>query len=197
MTIKSRSLSPGSLTREIKRPACVLKLNAGILASLLSGLLLSGLPLTSVHAHYDSGIYVPSPDERGWQDVWRDANRTRVKKHDPAYQEGKSIFLGTGHRPNFNYCLPTTPIVDSDSNTTTELRPLNRKTLKTFRRLSVGLFANQLFDCDHPERKVLNQLTKEDAGLVIYYLNREYQLRLTQPDGPGEKAKRFSQTRPQ
>lgn len=155
---------------------------------------IASIPATPTFADNNRGFHVPTPDESGWRDIWQDAGRERVKKYDPAYQEGKAIFLGAGPRPDFNYCVPTEPIAEAQPTLAPELKPISRKTLKPFRKMEVGLFANQLIDCDEPRKKVLSQLPKEEAGLVIYYLSREYSLHLKQPDGPGEKARRFSQS---
>jgi hypothetical protein len=57
---------------------------------------------------------------------------------------------------------------------------LTRKNLKSFRGLTVTEFVSVLYDCANPDELVLNNLRKEDAGLVVYYLHKKYHLRLRQ-----------------
>lgn len=143
-------------------------------------------------------------DTRGWLDVQEEMRNERYPKYDPAFEEGKKIFQGDGRHKKYAYCLPSnaseaakpsTELSDKDAMVQSALEKgyieLNRKNLSPYRSLAVGDFANLLYDCDDPGKKVLAKLEKEDAGLVIYYLNREYRLRLRQPEGPGKQAKRF------
>ena len=177
--------------------------------------------LAPVSASAQSGLggHRDTPiDREGWRQVEEEIRSSRYKKYDPAFEEGKDIFLGKGARVRYDYCLPEGGLQSSQDNninqladTDQERKPgidsgedntvirvpalveLSRSTLAPFRFMEVGQFANQLYDCNDPGRKVLNKMERSEAGLVVYYLDRKYSLKLKQQQkGGGKKAKRFS-----
>lgn len=137
-------------------------------------------------------------DRRGWLEVWENERNTKIKRFDKIYYAGKNIYLGKGKHNKYNYCIPKVEkdkvLVKEESYSLNAIRAsekinLKTKTVAAYRGLTINEFANMLFDCDNPNKLILNKLAKEDAGLVIYYLNSKYRLRLQQPDGGGKLAK--------
>ena len=140
-------------------------------------------------------------DRRGWLEVWENERNTKIKRFDKMYFAGKNIYLGKGKHNKYNYCIPKVAkdkvLVNEESYSIDTVRAsekikLKTKTIAAYRGLTVNEFANVLFDCDNPNKMILNKLEKEDAGLVIYYLNSKYRLRLQQPEGGGKLAKNRS-----
>ncbi|MDA7687384.1 hypothetical protein N9N07_04320 [Pseudomonadales bacterium] len=111
-------------------------------------------------------------DQRAWIDFWEKATNTRYPKYDENYIAGQTIFKGQGKYEYYQYCLAKEPTEDRVE--------LTRKNLKSFRGLTVTEFVSVLYDCANPDELVLNNLRKEDAGLVVYYLHKKYHLRLRQ-----------------
>lgn len=96
-------------------------------------------------------------------------NRT-VKNVDQNYENGKAIYTGrkTGVE-KFKYC------VDVEG----ELKPLRRSSLQNYKRADAQVFADSLYDCDSPDKKIVNQLSRGDMLYVLYYLNKRFKLYLS------------------
>lgn len=121
-------------------------------------------------------------DQRGWQEFWDKASNARYPRHDENFIAGKQIFLGQRGDKRFRFCLAKEPDA--------ERVPLTRKALRDYRRIPVTEFAKSLYDCDEPQAHVLQKMSPQDAGLVIYYLHKQYKLRLKQAPGhDGSKAR--------
>ena len=92
-----------------------------------------------------------------------------IRKVDENYEYGKALFQGrvTGIEKRA-YCVQ----VDD------EKLPLKRRTLKAYKAGSYLDFANALYYCDQPDLKIGNNLSKDHFGLVLYYLNKRFRLRL-------------------
>lgn len=121
-----------------------------------------------------SGHQTPA-DASGWREINERAQTARVLMLDENYQKGKAIFLGKGKHKRYPYC-----VTDVNSATPEKRITLKRSNLLPFREMPVVEFVKQLFDCENPKQWVLNYLEKEDAGYVVYYLNRHYKLNLKQ-----------------
>ena len=108
-----------------------------------------------------------------WRQFWEDAVNAKYPKHDPNFIQGKNVYLGLKGHKKYNFCLA--------QNADDQAVELNRKNLRDYRRMEVTAFIKSLYDCDDPGKLVLAKLDKKDAGLVVYYLHRQYKLRLRQP----------------
>jgi len=114
---------------------------------------------------------IPSPDTLGWIEFRNKANEAQVPRYDDDFEEGRAIYRGKGAHEKYDYC-----IMGSDN--ATELKPLKRKNVSSLRRLTVSELYRSLYDCNDPDRLVLSKISSKEAGKVIYYLNRQYKLRL-------------------
>ena len=185
---------------------------------LLATLLLSDLALSQ----WPSPDYDTPVDREGWRQVEEEIRRSRYKRYDPAFEEGKAIYKGKGKWVEYEYCVPVEyqPPEKDNLKNQQELNPdverqpganipetinaeqaavngkslvkLTRKTLAPFRTISINEFAKQLYDCNDLGKNVLAKLEKQEAGLVIYYLDRRFKLRLKQEKGGGKRAKRYA-----
>ena len=139
-------------------------------------------------------------DREGWRQLGEEFLRAKPKRLDPTFKRDQEIYEGRGSYAKLNYCVidrSSAQVQGTSSGFTQEqlgalLVPVSRDSLRPLRGSSVAEFANELYDCDDIGSKVLNKLEKEDAGLVIYYLNSEYKLKLKQERGGGKKAKRIN-----
>ena len=112
------------------------------------------------HYAYASGTY-------GGGSYNRSAEQRQV---DQTYESGKAIFRGRASSAGkLKYCVS----VDG------ELLPVKRSSLKGFKNTKYSDVANQLFNCDLPDKKIAEQLTKDEFLYVIYYLNKRFKLNLS------------------
>ena len=88
---------------------------------------------------------------------------------DQAYELGKAIYAGkaTGVQ-KIKYCLP----VDDG------YKKLKRSTARSWKKAPVADFAKALVVCENPEQMALTTLEPQQARLVLYYLNKRYNLKL-------------------
>ncbi len=88
---------------------------------------------------------------------------------DEAYEFGKSVYKGRAPgSEKITYCLK----VDG------EVKKLKRSTAKAYRKGSTQDFAQALIDCDAPDRLALTTMSREHVPLVLYYLNKRFNLDL-------------------
>ena len=164
--------------------------------ALLASLLLSQAPAAQiVGPSRDTPV-----DQEGWRQVGEEFRKAKPPRRDETFEAGRDIFQGNYNHQKLNYCVVARDDSKSDeeqgkpldpADLESRLVPLSKESLRPLRKLGVNEFANELYDCDDVGAKVLNKIAKEDAGLVIYYLNAEYKLRLSQEKGGGDKARRF------
>ncbi|MGB5324667.1 MAG: hypothetical protein WBN40_04495 [Pseudomonadales bacterium] len=111
-------------------------------------------------------------DQRGWQEFWERATSVRYPRHDENFIQGKKIFLGQAGKQRIQFCLA------EDANAPRV--PLSRESLKRYRKMPVTDFVKSLYDCDDPQVHALKKFPPEQGGLIVYYLHRQYKLRLQQ-----------------
>lgn len=88
---------------------------------------------------------------------------------DQTYEVGKSIFRGRqAGAPQLSYCV----MVDG------EKVPVKRKSLRSYKRSNYNNLADNLYDCDDPEKKIAEKLSKDNFLYVVYYLNKRHKLNL-------------------
>jgi len=116
---------------------------------------------------------VPSPDLSGAIRLGNETPKQPGNEQDPNYVKGRALFLGQGREDSVQFCVLA-------SKSDALLEPLNRKTIKALRRLQVKEFVKRLYDCENPKVYALSYFKAEEAGLVVYYLNSKYRLRLEQ-----------------
>jgi hypothetical protein len=121
-----------------------------------------------------SGHHTP-PDITGWREINEKAQNAKYKRYDENYEKGKAVYKGAGEHVKYKYCVP-----DINGDDPAKRVPVKRRTMKAFKEMQVVKFVKQLYDCDNPDKWVLNYLDKEDAGYVVYYLNARYKLKLKQ-----------------
>lgn len=93
----------------------------------------------------------------------------QVRQVDQTYETGKAIYKGRASSAGkLKYCVE----VDN------EIVPLKRKSLKPFKNASYNDVANKLYNCDSPETKIAEQLSKDEMLYVLYYLNKRFKLNL-------------------
>ena len=97
-------------------------------------------------------------------------NRDRpVRQVDQNYEAGKAIFTGRkSSAGKLDYCVA----VDG------ELKKIKRSSLKDYKRTSYDEVANNLFDCNEPETKIAEKITRDELLYVLYYLNKRFRLYL-------------------
>jgi len=89
---------------------------------------------------------------------------------DQSYEYGKAIYQGRQQGfKKIAYCL------DIDG----EKVPLKSRTIKHFKRTPINDFANSLYDCNAPDQRVRDQLSRDKLQYVLYYLNKRYKLSLS------------------
>lgn len=88
---------------------------------------------------------------------------------DQYYELGKYIYQGKSKKiGKFNYCIDT----GKSKSTIKETR------LAQFKGQSFSQIASKLYDCDSPNIKVSSYMQEKHLGLVIYYLNKRYNMGL-------------------
>lgn len=96
-------------------------------------------------------------------------SRTVPRQVDEIYEHGKALFKGrVDGAEKIKYCVK----VDG------EVKKLKRSTVKQYRKSSAEAFAYALVDCADPERLALTTMGREQAQVVLYYLNKRYALDL-------------------
>ncbi len=97
------------------------------------------------------------------------SGRIQQKQVDQVYETGKAIFLGRQRGvEKLSYCVK----VDG------ELAPVKRRSVKAFKNTSYNELAQNMFNCDQPETKITNQLSRDNFLYVVYYLNKRHKLNL-------------------
>ncbi len=92
-----------------------------------------------------------------------------AKQIDQTYEIGKSIYSGRkSSAGKLKYCL------DVDG----KLTPLKRSSVKAHKRSTYNDFSQHLINCEAPETKIAEQLTRDEMLYVLYYLNKRYKLYL-------------------
>lgn len=88
---------------------------------------------------------------------------------DPHYELGKYIYTGKSKKiGKFNYCI--------DTGTNKSL--IKETRVGQFKGQSFSEIANKLYDCDSPNIKVSSYMQDKHLSLVIYYLNKRYNMGL-------------------
>lgn len=145
-----------------------------------------------------AGLRDTPVDREGWRQFSEEMREAKPKRLDQMFKVGEQIYKGNKGYRKLNYCVVDfkTLITEELSQPITReqlgdlLVPLTKDSVRPLQGISVSEFANELYDCDEIGAKVLNKIEKREAGLVIYYLNAEFNLNLKQKKGGGEKAKR-------
>lgn len=89
---------------------------------------------------------------------------------DQTYETGKAIFKGRKRgEPKLSYC-----VLADDGNKI----PVKRKSLKPFKGTSYNELANNLFDCEQPDKRINEVLSRDSFLYVVYYLNKRHKLDL-------------------
>ncbi len=110
-----------------------------------------------------SGVY-GGGSSRSSGSVGSSSSRT-----DVTYEHGKSIFKGRNRRyGKLKYCI------DNGE----ELEKVKRGTLKPYKSGSAELLADKLYNCEMPEEKISDILSRNDLISMLYYLNKRYKLKL-------------------
>jgi hypothetical protein len=117
----------------------------------------------------------PPPSDFGSRNHWNDFSSERFKKYDKNYIQGEKIYVGKGPLPNYNFCVR-----NDEGSSKMAVMPISRKSLAAYRRTTITQFASAIVDCDAPEKSIFLKMKGQDAGLVVYYLNARYKLRLKQ-----------------
>lgn len=92
-----------------------------------------------------------------------------ARQVDQAYEYGKSLYNGRSKEvAKFDYCVAGEE----------ELVKVKRSSLKTFKGASYEQLANNLYDCDNPEKSMLDHVDTTQAAYIIYYLDKRYKLDL-------------------
>jgi len=97
-----------------------------------------------------------------------DLKQVEEKHVDVPYAKGESIFRGRGDTPKLSYC-----IVHKD-----EKVKVKRSSMYSYKQETYSLLADQLYNCDKPDSKIMNELARKDFIHVLYYLNVKYKLDL-------------------
>jgi len=88
---------------------------------------------------------------------------------DQTYEVGKSIFNGRQRgAPKLSYCV----MVEG------EKVPVRRKSIKSFKHSNYNDLANNLYDCEEPDSKIVDKLGRDNFLYVAYYLNKRHKLYL-------------------
>lgn len=94
---------------------------------------------------------------------------SQQRQVDQTYEVGKSIYLGRqAGAPELSYCV----MVEGDK------VPVKRRTLKSFKHTNYNDLAANLYDCDEPDKKIVEKLGRDDFLYVVYYLNKRHKLQL-------------------
>jgi hypothetical protein len=115
-----------------------------------------------------STLSFASGGRSGSFDSGRDAN-TQPRQVDQVYETGKAIFNGRAKgEPALQYCVAVGD----------QKIPVQRKSLNTFKNSSFNDFAESLYLCDQPEKRVSESLTRDSLLHVVYYLDKRHKLDL-------------------
>jgi len=88
---------------------------------------------------------------------------------DQTYEVGKSIYLGRQSGvDSLSYCV----MVEG------EKKPVRRSTLRPYKGTSYNELAQNLYNCDEPDQKVAERLSRDNFLYVVYYLNKRHNLKL-------------------
>jgi len=99
----------------------------------------------------------------------RDTQSVPRRAVDQNYEVGKAIFNGRQKgEPSLQYCI----VMDG------EKVPVKRKSVKAYKGETYQAFADNLFQCDQPEKLVAEGLTRDSLLYVVYYLNKRHKLQL-------------------
>ncbi|MBT8138978.1 MAG: hypothetical protein KJP25_04360 [Gammaproteobacteria bacterium] len=159
------------------------KFAASAIAILCFGLVVSALFSSRVAAEGGRAGADTDINQRGWLEFWSESMNKRYPRHDENFIAGKQIYLGQSGDARIRFCLAA----DEQA----PRIPLSRKSLRPYRSMPVTAFVKVLYDCDDAKTHALQKLSPEEAGLVVYYLNRQYKLRLKQPGrGGGDRSRR-------
>ncbi len=152
--------------------------NTGFLYRMLPGLLVLAMLYTSAATarsmHQGGGSI--GPDTQGWIRLGNELANKRVPKHDEFYEDGKSLYLGSATSQRVQFCVAAS----SEAGEGARLVPVGRKSIRSLRGMEVTEFVKHLYDCENPGDYALGKFRFEDAGKVVYYLDRHYRLRLKQ-----------------
>lgn len=138
---------------------------------------------TAVIWHQSANAFRPTPSANrdtsinrdGWIDAFEKMKDARVKTQDPNYVKGRDIFKGRGKYKkyrHYQYCIL--------QETSGDKVRLGRGSLSSSKEILITSFTKKLYDCNNPEHHILLKLAPQDAGLVVYYLNFKYNLKLKQ-----------------
>ncbi|MBL4674063.1 MAG: hypothetical protein JKX81_17510 [Arenicella sp.] len=115
-----------------------------------------------------SSLSFASGGHSGGFNSGRDAN-IQTRQVDQVYETGKAIFNGRAKgEPSLQYCVAVGG----------QKIPVQRKSLKTFKKSSFNDFAKSLYLCDQPEKPVSESLTRDSLLYVVYYLDKRHKLDL-------------------
>lgn len=98
----------------------------------------------------------------------QDLKQVEEKHVDVPYAKGESIFRGRGDAPKLSYC-----VVHKG-----EKVKVKRSSMYSYKQETYSLLADQLYNCDKPDIKMINELSRKDFIHVLYYLNVKYKLDL-------------------
>jgi len=88
---------------------------------------------------------------------------------DQDYEVGKAIFNGRQRgEPSLEYCI----VVEG------EKVPVKRRSVKSYKGKTYSELANNLYQCDEPEKLIADGLTRDSLLYVVYYLNKRHKLGL-------------------
>ena len=110
------------------------------------------------------------------------STETNIQSEDPAYKKGSDIYFGRKGYKKYKYCLAVVKsknkFVAKNKLPVSARAPLSRKSIRAFRRSSLLMFVNAVFDCDAPTKLIFKQLKTEDVRFLLYYLDKKYTLKL-------------------
>lgn len=97
-----------------------------------------------------------------------DLKQERGLHVDVPFERGKAIFKGRNEYPKLSYC-----VVDNGGKV-----KIKRKSMYSYKQGTYTDLSQQLYNCDKPDRKIINELPREDFLYVLYYLDVKYKLDL-------------------
>jgi len=87
---------------------------------------------------------------------------------DVPYEKGKSVYYGRGDSPKLSYC-----IVHEGQKV-----KVKRSSMYSYKHSTFSQLADQLYNCDDPDSKIISELPRQDFIHLLYYFDVRYKLNL-------------------
>ncbi|UTW46515.1 hypothetical protein KFE80_06485 [bacterium SCSIO 12696] len=133
------------------------------LASLFSGALVFALSAAPFQAADASGGYGGSSRQN--------FPNPQTRQVDPAYERGKALVAGREKSyGSLRVCI--------DHAKTGEPSKVKSKHVKPYKKGAALSFANQLYNCESPDQKIIDVYARNDLAALIHYFNKRYKMKL-------------------